>query len=41
LSAIIQKVLLDLREETSLFGNMDNGEKFDAIKKAKSQKSLD
>ena len=33
LSAIIQKVLLDVRRETSLFGNMDNDEKFDAIKK--------
>ncbi|NCP44690.1 MAG: hypothetical protein GW822_14865 [Sphingomonadales bacterium] len=32
LSAVIQKLLLDLREETSVVGCMDNGEKFDAIK---------
>jgi len=31
LSAISQKLLLDLHEETSLVGCMDNDEKFDAI----------
>ena len=32
LSAIMQKLLLDLREETSLVGCMDTDEKLDAIK---------
>jgi len=32
LSAIMQKLLLDLREETSVVGSMESDDKFDAIK---------